>query len=82
MKQQQITLTIVLILLCVDVILLVMDRKAHAKLDEQSFVMATEQKPSINDVTKSVRNMLTNFPENEEGDSPQAERRQLIRILD
>ena len=79
MKKQQITLAIVLILLCVDVVLLVMDRKTHAEMDEQSSATATEQKPSINDVTRSVRNMLTDLPEDEEGDSPQAGRRQLRR---
>ena len=79
MKKQQITLTIVLILLCVDVVLLVMDRKAHAEMDEQSSLTVTRQKPSINDVTRSVRNMLTDLPEDEEGDSPQAGRRKLRR---
>ena len=79
MKKQQITLTIVLILLCADVVMLVMDRKAHAEMDELSSVTLTGQKPSINDVTRSVRNMLTDLPEDEEGDSPQAGRRKLRR---
>ena len=79
MKKQQITFAIILILLCADVVLLVMDRKAHAEMDGQSSAMVTEQKPSINDVTRSVRNMLTDFQEEEESDSPQAERRQLRR---
>ncbi len=79
MKKQQITLTIVLILLCADVVLLVMDRKAHAEMDELSSVTVAGQKPSINDVTRSVRNMLTDLPEDEEGDSPQAGRRKLRR---
>ena len=79
MKKQQITFAIILILLCADVVLLVMNRKAHAEMDGQSSVTATEQKPSINDVTKSVRNMLNDLPEEEENDSPQAEHRQLRR---
>ena len=79
MKKQQITLTIVLILLCADVVMLVMDRKAHAEMDELSSVTVAGQKPSINDVTRSVRNMLTDLPEDEEGDSPQAGRRKLRR---
>ena len=79
MKRQQITLAIILILLCVDVVLLVMDRKAHAEMDERSLETATEQKPSIQDVTKSVKNMLNDLSEDEESDSPQAERRQLRR---
>ena len=79
MKKQQITLAIILILLCLDVVLLVMDRKSHAEMDELSSVTLTGQKPSINDITRSVRNMLTDIPEDEEGDSPQVGRRKLRR---
>ena len=78
MKKQQITLTIILILLCLDVVLLVIDRKARAEMDEKGFV-AAEQKPSIKDVTRSVRAMLNDDSEEEESSAPQAERRQQRR---
>ena len=78
MKKQQITLTIILILLCLDVVLLIMDRKARAEMNGKDPV-AAEQKPSIQDVAKSVRAMLNDDLEEEENSSPQAERRQQRR---
>ena len=78
MKKQQITLIIILILLCLDVVLLIMDRKARAEMEEKGSV-AAEQKPSIQDVAKSVRAMLNDDLEEEENSSPQAERRQQRR---
>ena len=78
MKKHQITLTVILILLCLDVVLLIMDRKARAEMEEKGSV-AAEQKPSIQDVAKSVRAMLNDDLEEEENSSPQAERRQQRR---
>ena len=63
MKKPSITVTVILLLLMLDIALLVMNRKVHKDMGQGDSVTAAERRPSMEEVTKSVKNQLKKLHE-------------------
>ena len=81
MKKPSITVTVILLLLMVDIALLVMNRKVHKDMGQGDSVTAAERRPSMEEVTKSVKNQLKKLHEADEGNASAAGRRQVRRKI-
>ncbi len=81
MKKQRVALTIIMLLFLGDIVLLVRNREIHSKIDGHNFTTAIEQKTSIQEVSKSVRKILSEFPEEAENVMTLAERRRIRRNI-
>lgn len=81
MKKTSITVTVILLLLMVDIALLVMNRKVHKDMGQSDSVTAAERRPSMEEVTKSVKEQLKKLHEVDEGNASAAGRRQARRKI-
>ena len=81
MKKPSITVTVILLLLMLDIALLVMNRKVHKDMGQGDSVTAAERRPSMEEVTKSVKKQLKKLHEVDEGNASAAGRRQARRKI-
>ena len=81
MKKPSITVTVILLLLMLDIALLVMNRKVHKDMGQGDSVTAAERRPSMEEVTKSVKKQLKKLHEADEGNASAAGRRQVRRKI-